>query len=354
MLPIRPVNPVETSRPYLLPKVADYLKVFNEQVVPAVMRSGSVANAINAREGLANLTRAFVTEPVDIPLIIDDIIISSHGCSLSGYPVPVRVFHPSAERSKPLPVMLYFHGGGGTAGSVTVYDGILRRLAKRTGHIVVAPEYRLAPENPYPCAQDDAYTALTGLADLLERLKIATTQEVVVAGDSHGGALVSNLLRDPRVLGSQAITGSIDKVLINSIKAQVLIYPSVDFTMSCPSIDTYAAGYLLSRARIDWYFDQYFQHGEDRQAKSALFASQDELSAQPPALIFNARVDPLVDEGKAYAQKLTAAGVDVKHIIHDGVIHAYLNMEDLNPDVCDKTYHAISQFLGDCGGHIKG
>ena len=353
MLPMSSINSSETSRPYLLPKVADYLKVFNEQVIPAVMKSGSVPNAINAREGLANLTQAFVTEPVDIPLIIDDIIFSSNDGSLGSYAVPVRIFHPSAVLSKPLPTMLYFHGGGGTAGSVTVYDGILRRLAKRTGHIVVAPEYRLAPENPYPCAQNDAYTALTGLADLLERLNIATTQEVVVAGDSHGGALVSNLLRDPRVLSPNAIDNMTDQSLINSIVAQVLIYPSVDFTMSCPSIDTYATGYLLSRSRIDWYFDQYFQRGEDKQSKSALFASQDELSAQPPALIFNARVDPLVDEGKAYVQKLTEAGVDVKHIIHDGVIHAYLNMEDLNPDICDKTYHAISKFLGEYTAHSR-
>ncbi len=84
--------------------------------------------------------------------------------------------------------------------------------------------------------------------------------------------------------------------------------------MSCPSIETYANGYLLSRARIGWYFDQYFQHGEDRQSKSALFASSDELVHQPPALIINAAVDPLYDEGVAYAAKLSEAGVDTQHM----------------------------------------
>lgn len=330
----------------LLPAVANYLNVLNQQLLPAFINTGSIPNAINARDGLANLTRTFVTEAVDIPLIIDDIIKFdadiAHTETDDAYDVPVRIFYPSlpidpAEHTKPtsLPVMLYFHGGGGTAGSVSVYHQVLCRLAKYTGHIVVAPEYRLAPENPYPCGQNDACTAMLGLNKLLARRQIDPTH-IVVAGDSHGSALVTNLLRDARVRQS-AITAT--------ISAQVLIYPSVDFTMSCPSINKYASGYLLSRDRISWYGEQYFQHGEDRQAKSALFASQDELVHQPPALIINAAIDPLYDEGIAYAAKLTESGVDTQHITYDKVIHAYLNMENLNPDICTQTYQAISEFL---------
>lgn len=329
----------------LLPAVANYLKVLNEQVLPAFLKTGSVPNAINARDGLANLTRTLVTEPVAIPLIVDDIIeydafdVATY--DVPAYHVPVRLFYPilpvqSTESSvTALPVMLYFHGGGGTAGSVSVYQQILCRLAKYTGHIIVAPEYRLAPENPYPCAQNDACTALLGLNKLLARQQISPTS-IVVAGDSHGGALVTNLLRDPRIKQSD---------VINNISAQVLIYPSVDFTMSCPSIEKYANCYLLSRARISWYGEQYFQHGEDRQTKSALFATQEELKDQPPTLIINAAIDPLYDEGVAYANKLTEAGVKVQHMTYDKVIHAYLNMENLNPDICRQTYQAINGFL---------
>lgn len=191
----------QTEEVNLLPAVANYLKVLNEQVLPAFIQTGSVPNAINTRDGLANLTHSFVTEPMDIALMVDDIIEGD----AAAYPVPVRLFYPrlpdtsidQTERSV-LPVMLYFHGGGGNAGSVSVYHRILCRLAKYTNHIIVAPEYRLAPENPYPCAQNDARTALLGLSKLLTRRKIAT-DNIVVAGDSHGGALVTNLLRDPQV-----------------------------------------------------------------------------------------------------------------------------------------------------------
>lgn len=335
------------SQVELLPAVANYLQILNEQLLPAFINTGSTPNAINARDGLANLTHTFVTEAVNVALIVDDIIecdtSTSEVYDMPAYHVPVRIFYPSLPdasieqtESTSLPVMLYFHGGGGTAGSVSVYHQILCRLAKHTGHIVIAPEYRLAPENPYPCAQNDACTALLGLNKLLARHKISTAGKIVVAGDSHGGALVTNLLRDPRIIESG---------IINDISAQVLIYPSVDFTMSCPSIEKYANGYLLSQARINWYFNQYFQNSEDRKAKSALFASQNELAHQPPALIINAAIDPLYDEGVAYTAKLSEAGVDTQHITYDKVIHAYLNMENLNPDICQQTYQAINEFL---------
>lgn len=334
-------EPDSISQITLLPAVANYLDILNQQTMPAFIKTGSIPNAINARDGLANLTQLLVTEPVDTPLIIDDIItceaLPVDTSAIDAYDVPIRIFCPQLLiESSPLPVMLYFHGGGGTAGSVSVYHHILCRLAKYTGHIIVAPEYRLAPENPYPCAQNDACTALLGLDKLLVRHNIATTENIVVAGDSHGGALVTNMLRDPRVRQAG---------ILDHISAQVLIYPSVDFTMSCPSINKYADGYLLSRARIDWYFDQYFQHNEDRHAQSALFASHDELAGQPPALIINAAIDPLYDEGVAYATKLIEAGVSVQHSHFDGVLHAYLNMENLNPDTCKQTYQIIANFL---------
>ncbi|WP_201587274.1 alpha/beta hydrolase [Psychrobacter jeotgali] len=334
-------KPAETqNQADLLPEITHYLNVLNYQILPAFIQTGSIANAINAREGLANLTHNLLTEKVDVPLIVDD-IIECEASTSDVYDVPVRLFYPSlpayTDQPEPtsLPIMLYFHGGGGTAGSVAVYHQILCRLAKHTGHIVIAPEYRLAPENPYPCGQNDACSALLGLPKLLARQQISPTN-IVVAGDSHGGALVTNLLRDPRVKDSD---------VIDKISAQVLIYPSVDFTMSGPSIEKYGDGYLLSRQRISWYFDQYFQNNENRKAKSALFATPNELKDQPPALIINAAIDPLYDEGATYANKLTEAGVNTQHITYEQVIHAYLNMENLNPDICQQTYEAIAEFL---------
>lgn len=362
------LTPSQSLNSSLLTSVAKYLQHLNQRILPTVAATGSIPNAINAREGLAALTYGYVTQPMPVAWVSDDVIAASDAMSpdvhaqllaalcvdqqaaplqtqlqtqiqdqtgwvhcLPQYDVPVRIYHPDPDTA--LPCLLYLHGGGGTAGSVSVYDGILRRIAHHTRHIVVAPEYRLAPENPFPAGQMDAVTALLGVRDLLSRRGLAFTGRLVMAGDSHGGALLSNLWRAELD----------DWVGAGQVAAQVLIYPSVDFTLSQPSIDTYGEGYLLSKARIEWYFNQYFQHSEDRQAQSSLY--QRISSSTPPALIVNAAIDPLADEGSAYANKLRQVGVPVQHQVVDGVIHAFMNMEDLHPQVCEQVYQRMAEFL---------
>lgn len=384
----------------LLPTVAAYLHQLNEVVIPMVLENGSVPNAINAREGLANLTKAFVTRAQDVAYVTDDVIAAAPDVdSRMAYDVPVRIYAPvlpnevsddmssdvnaqAYQADQAHSCVVYFHGGGGTAGSVTVYDQILRRLAHHTQRVVVAAEYRLAPENPYPAGQNDAYTVLCGVSELLARRKIAHNGQLVVAGDSHGGALVTNLLRDPRLLARQrarlegetgldgrskqysmlssepqdsmspdleAKTAEQMRSVCPSVIGQVLIYPSVDFSMSQPSITRYAQGYLLSCARIAWYFAQYFRHDEDKKVQSALYADDAMLAGQPPALIVNAEFDPLYDEGVAYAERLRQAGVSVQHETYGGVIHAFMNMEDLHPQVCEAVYGKIAEFVNELG-----
>ena len=166
----------------VLPPIQAFLDVLNQQITPALQAQGFKPNAINAREGLARLTEKFLTHTVDIARVQDDVIYPTG----SGYAVPVRIYHPNPEQD--LPVLVYFHGGGGMCGSVTVYDGINRRLAAHTGHIVVAPEYRLAPENPYPAGQQDALTCVRGVLAVLRQNRLRFRERIVVGGDSAGGA----------------------------------------------------------------------------------------------------------------------------------------------------------------------
>lgn len=311
----------------LLPPVQQFLNVLNQQITPALQAQGFTPNVINAREGLAGLTFQYVTRRQEVAQVLDDTVASLNG----GYAVPVRIYHPDPQTA--LPVLVYFHGGGGVVGSVSVYDQICRRIAVSTRYIVVAPEYRLAPENPYPAAQDDAATVMQGIEALLETKGVQFTPQFAIGGDSAGGSICTNLLRRRREERGD-------------IAAQVLLYPSVDFTMTQPSVDTYGTDYLLTAERMRWYFAQYLHDHQDRREMSPLHNPlPDDM---PPTLVVNAPYDPLADEGRAYAEKVAASGAESKHIEIDGVIHAFLNMEDLCPEACAETYAAMAEFLANC------
>lgn len=309
----------------VLPSIAHFLHVLNHHITPALMAKGFKPNVINAREGLARLTEKYLTDPIDVPRIQDDVIPATDG----GYAVPVRIYHPQPDTA--LPVLVYFHGGGGMCGSVSVYDGIHRRLAVHTQHIVVAAEYRLAPENPYPAGEQDALTTVRGVRTVLAQNHMAFNGHVAMGGDSAGGALATAVAQQAQHDASLGVD------------ALVLIYPSVDFCMNSPSIDSLAEGYLLTAQRMRWYFAHYFQHGEDYCAASTLHGH---IGAHhPPTLILTAGFDPLRDEGRAYADKLEAAGVAVQYHNFERLIHAFLNLENLCQDECRAAYRIMAHFL---------
>ena len=304
------------------PTIQAYLDILNHKILPKLLAEGFKTNIINAREALANVTKTLMTKPVDCAKVWDDTL------DTQPYAVPVRIFHPQPEQA--LPVLIYFHGGGGSVGSVTVYDPILRRLAQATSHIVIAAEYRLAPENPYPAGQTDALNCVMHFKQALEARGIAYQNRISIGGDSAGGAICSNLVRQ---LDLQQYP----------LAAQVLIYPSVDFCMGSASVQQFATGYFLTAERMRWYFEHYFQNGEDYCQMSAVHAEINPLT--PPTLVFTAGFDPLRDEGIAYAQKLQAASIHVEHKQFDDLIHAYLNLEDLCAEECAATYAHIGAFL---------
>ncbi len=156
-------------------------------------------------------------------------------------------------------------------------------------------------------------------------------EQITLAGDSAGGALACSV--------AWHATGV-------KFHRLLMIYPSLDYTFCTRSYKTLATGYLLETEKIRWYFNQYFDRyteDADRKKASPLFFS--ELKHLPKTLTIAAQLDPLVDEGKQFHQRLLDAGVDSKHVEHEGVIHCFLNLESLNPKLIDDTYERISAFV---------
>ncbi len=306
----------------LHPNLVPWLKGFNV-LVARLIEAGFQASPINAREGLASLTRKNISRIPRIAWVQDDYVFTP------GYNVPVRIYHPDPDTS--LPVLIYYHGGGHMAGSVTVYDPICRKLAEATQHIVVAPEYRLAPECPYPAGLVDACNVAKYLWPTLERRGLCCQRRLSLGGDSAGGALAAS------VSGKAQYDAGV------SIEKQVLIYPSLDYTLNTASIEENAVGYLLEKDKVVWYFDSYFANGEDRKSASPLFWEVG--TGFPETLVITAEFCPLRDEGILYFEKLHSAGLTVKHLHFSDMIHTFINLEDVVPETCARLYQEIGTFL---------
>ncbi|MCP4334345.1 MAG: alpha/beta hydrolase fold domain-containing protein [Gammaproteobacteria bacterium] len=306
----------------LPPELAAWLRDFNE-LLADLKRQGFVDTPETAREGLARLTAGLVSEAPELACVTDAQADGPVGA------VPLRIYHPEPDEARPL--LVYLHGGGHMAGSIEVYDPICRKLALATGRVIVSVDYRLAPEHPYPAGIDDAEATLRQVFDLLETRGISFQRRLALGGDSGGGAmsatLAHRLQNDPEVY----------------IEQQLLIYPSLDYTMRHASIEENGRGYLLQSDKIRWYFDRYLQHGEDREAVSPLH--MEFTCGLPETMLVTAGYDPLRDEGLAYLEQLARAGIAHRHLHFDEQIHAFLNMEDITATDCREFYRSAGEFL---------
>ena len=221
--------------------------------------------------------------------------------------IPARRYQPR-NGPKAKAVLLYFHGGGFVVGDLETHDPHCRTLASESGSVVVAVDYRLAPENPYPAAIED------GLAALKWAAREYPGWTLGVAGDSAGGTLSAVVALHARDLGIP-------------LALQMLIYPAVDQKGDFPSRVRLADGYLLTQADIEWFTEQYFvgRAGPvlEPDASPLRAASHAGLA---PALVLTCGFDPLVDEGDAYAEALKRAGVPVRHVRLEGSIHGCLGL----------------------------
>lgn len=225
-------------------------------------------------------------------------------------PIPVRVYRPSlAER---LPALMFFHGGGFVIGNLGSHDRQCRALANASGAVVVAVDYRLAPEHPFPAAPDDAYAATHYVASHPDEFGI-DAQRLGVAGDSAGANLATVVALMARDRGGP------------SLKFQLLIYPVVDFDDESQSMHEYAHDHFLTRETMDWFAAQYVPGPERRHQYAAPWYAAD-LRGLPPAMLITGECDPLRDQGEAYGRKLRQAGVAVESKRYEGMIHPFFNL----------------------------
>ena len=227
-----------------------------------------------------------------------------------GHLVPMRVYRPTAAR-EPLPVVVYFHGGGWVLGNTRMYDPLCTFLARTVDVVVVSVDYRMAPEFRAPTAVHDSVDSVRWLAEHADSLG-GNASRLVVAGDSAGGNLAAVVCQVVRDEGGPMISH------------QALLYPSTDATKSQPSIIEHAMGPLLTRSKIDAFLDLYLGpdglRADDPLVSPLWAASHKDL---PPALVQTADLDPLRDEGSRYAELLAAAGVPVRHTNYVGVPHGF-------------------------------
>ena len=234
--------------------------------------------------------------------------------------VPVRVYVPAGEPG-PRPVLVYFHGGGWVIGDLESHDATVRALAVASGVTVLAVDYRLAPENPFPAAVDDCLAAVRWVAEPSTAADLAIDPaRMAVGGDSAGGNLAAVVAQQLRDTGPE-------------LRFQLLVYPVTEMHLSHPSIDENADGYFLTKADMTWFRGHYCgDHDWNDPRMSPLHAADDAVRGVAPALVITAEYDPLRDEGEAYAVKLQAARVDAKASRYDSVIHGFFSMSDLVPE----------------------
>ena len=225
--------------------------------------------------------------------------------------IPVRIYVP--QTNGPLPVVAYFHGGGFVYCGLDTHDGTCRALANASGCSVVSVDYRLAPENKFPAAPEDAYAVTRWLADNGAEIGV-DPQRIAVAGDSAGGNLATVVALMARDRGGPALA------------FQLLVYPVADFGFDTDSYRENADGYLLTEKMMRAFWNHYLGDEAEGDHPYASPLRAERLDALPPAFVVTAEFDPLRDEGEAYAARLAEAGVPTTARRYDGMIHGFFSM----------------------------
>ena len=305
--------PMPCGRGELDPQAAKYLKALALLNGPPLQsKSPQQARADRIASGHAN---AGVIEPV---AHIEDRLIPG----LAGE-IPIRIYTP--DGSAPFPVLVFFHGGGWVTGNIETHDPLCRSLANRAGCIVVSVDYRLAPEYKHPAAVEDAYAATVWVADNAAQFG-GDPHRLIVCGDSAGGHLAT-------VATFLAHENDGPKIL-----HQLLIYPVTNTaTQETKSYLKFAEGLNLTREGMIWFRNHYIGDEADAQHLYASPLLAQDLSGLPPATVITAEFDVLHDEGRAYAERLAAAGVPVSYRCYGGMLHGFVT----NAGVMDRAYDCL-------------
>jgi acetyl esterase len=299
-----PALPPEARLDLLHPQARALLDLMQQKGIPPT-HTLSVADARRFyRE------RRFFTQP-DAPALAAVEEIQAEGPAGA---IALRLYKPmTAAPAGPLPVLVFFHGGGWVFGDLDTHDTLCRELANGSRCAVMAVDYRLAPEHRFPAAYEDCLAATYWVQANAARLGLDANR-IAVGGDSAGGNLAATVSLAARDAGDLRLA------------FQLLIYPATDQHRTAPSHTSNGEGYLLTRDTIAWFHDHYIQDESsdlDWRASPLLHA---DLGALPPAFVLVAGYDPLRDEGGQYAQRLSEAGNRCTLVNFERQIHGFITM----------------------------
>jgi acetyl esterase len=279
-----------------------------ELIVTANRPAYETLSPAEAREAFLASRRALQPDPEPVAHVAD---LAAQG---QAGPIPLRLYRGfGADDGRPQPALVYFHGGGWVIGDLESHDQVCRALANAARAIVVAVDYRLAPEHKFPAAVDDAIAATRWIAGHAQSLGIDPAR-LAVGGDSAGGNLAAVVALDARDRGGPPLA------------LQLLVYPATDMGLDRPSHARHAEQLPLRRSTMHWFVRHYLRSPADEADWRASPLRAPSFRGLPPALVVTAGFDPLSDEGEAFARALSDAGVPVVHQCFEGQIHGFLNM----------------------------
>jgi acetyl esterase len=276
------------------------------------------------------LERGALTQPAPPQIArVENLLIDG-----PGGPIRARLYvsAPAQSFEKPSAVLVFFHGGGWVIGDLETHDTLCRQLAVAADVAIVSVDYRLAPENPFPAAVDDAIAATYWVHQHASSLGLDPTR-IAVGGDSAGGNLAAVVAITARDRGDLPIA------------FQLLVYPATEMGQDSPSYKANGEGYLLTADTMAYFHDQYIVAPEqDLDWRAAPLLAKD-LSGLPPALVVTAGYDPLRDQGLAYAERLSEAGTKASYVVFERQTHGFILMGK----VIDEANLAVAL----CGAALK-
>ncbi|WP_294087773.1 alpha/beta hydrolase [Sphingomonas sp.] len=303
------------ATPYVRPDVAQFLAFLNGMPGP---RTHELEPA--AARGTYTAMKDIADPPVGELAVIKDLAIPGPAGT-----IPARLFDARAERAAG-PAMVFFHGGGFVIGDLDTHASFCAEAARMLDLPVIAVDYRLAPENPWPAAPDDCEAAARWVAGSPEALGRQVTG-VVTCGDSAGGALC--------IITTMALR---DQPAAVPVLAQFPIYPVVDVSANYASYQAFGDGFLLTKPTMTW-FDGHYRPDMTHWRGAALTGAH---HCMPPTLVMTAGLDPLRDQGRAYAAALIAEGVPTAYREAVGNIHGLITLRKAIPSAQNDVDQALA------------
>ncbi|UOQ53963.1 alpha/beta hydrolase [Hymenobacter cellulosivorans] len=310
--PVKPAGPSPAWAPNIGPEmqtVIEKLAALQGPTPPETLTPAEVRKAPSATDATMAVMQDFgiPTPPSPLDTMSKEVAPG----------VKARIYIPKGATG-PLPVVVYYHGGGWVIANLDTYHPSVRALAEKTNAVFVSVAYRQAPENKFPTAHNDSFAAYQWVLKNAAAIK-GDPKRVAVAGESAGGNLAAAVCMMARDKG------------IMQPKHQLLVYPIADYSMNTPSYQKNAQAKPLSKPFMGWFFKHYLRTPADGNSPLISLVKAPNVKGLAPATVITAGIDPLMSEGKAYADKLQAAGIPVKYQNYDNVTHEFFGMGAVVP-----------------------